>query len=81
MLRRGQVDAEAAAAAVCRHANSVTAVTAGDLADQGKAETCAAAGLARRGQAIERLEDAFAFVGRHAGPVVAHVEKRAARSS
>ena len=71
ILRRRQVDPEAAAAAFCRQANRIAAVTAGDVAHQGEAEPAAAAGLAAPAEAIERLEDALALGGRHAGPVVA----------
>ena len=46
ILRGRQVDAEAAAAAFCRQANRVAAVTAGDVAHQGEAKAAAAAGLA-----------------------------------
>src|SRR5437899_6565922 len=60
-LRRRQVDAEAAAPALCRQANRLAAVAARDLAHQGEAKPAAAPALARRGQAIERLEDAFAL--------------------
>ena len=54
------------------------AVTAGDVAHQGEAEPAAASALRRRGAAVERLEDALAFLGRHARPVVAHLEHGAA---
>ena len=70
ILGSGQVDAEAAAAAFCRQANRLAAMTPGDLAHQGEAKAAAAAVLAASRQAIERLEDALALVGRHAGPVV-----------
>src|SRR5665213_1463190 len=69
-----QVDAEAAAGAVCRQANSLAAVAPDDLAHQGEAEARAAAGLAAARQAMERLEDALALVGRHTRPVVAHLQ-------
>src|SRR5258707_396164 len=55
-LRRRQVDPEAAAAALCRKADCGAVVAAGDVAHQSEAEPAAAAGLARRGGTIERLE-------------------------
>src|SRR5690349_4284421 len=76
-LRRRQVDPEAAAAALCRKADYRPAVAVGDVAHQGEAEAAAAAGLARGGGAIERLEDALALGGRDARAVIADVEDRA----
>src|SRR5262249_35042522 len=52
-----QVDAEAAAATLCRQANRVTTATTRDLAHQRQSQSTAAAGLARVRQAIEGLED------------------------
>ena len=63
-------DPEAAAAAFCRQADGIAAVTASDVEHQGEAEPAAAAGLAAAGQAIEGLEDALSFRRRHAGPMV-----------
>ena len=45
-------------------------MTAGDLADQCQAQSAAATVLGGLGEAIERLEDALALAGRHAGAVV-----------
>src|SRR4051812_8185111 len=53
ILRSRQVDPEAAAAAFCRQADSVAAMTAGDVEHQGETEPAAATGLAAAGQAIE----------------------------
>src|ERR1700722_15667100 len=78
ILGGGQVDAEAAAAALCRQANRFTAVTSGDLADQRQAKATAAAILARLFEAIEGFEDALALGRRHAGPVVGHFQHGAA---
>ena len=72
-----QVDAKAAAATFCRQANRIAAVTTCDFADQGKTEPAAVAALPRRSQAIEGLEDTFAFVRWHARSVVAYFEHRA----
>jgi len=79
ILGGGQVDAEAAAATLCRQANRFAAVTSGDLADQRQAKATAAAVLAGLFETIEGFEDARAFGRRHAGPVVGNIQHGAAR--
>src|SRR5258708_15236727 len=74
ILRGRKVDAEAAAAALCRQANRLAAVAARDLAHQSEAKPAAAAVLARCGETIERFEDALALVRRNARAVVAHFQ-------
>src|SRR5262249_35926278 len=76
ILRGRQVDAEAAAAILCRQANCIAAVAPRDLSNEREAEAAAAAAFAGGCQAIEGLENALAFAGWHARPVVAHVQHR-----
>src|SRR6185503_13454178 len=72
----GETHLETAAAALSRQAADVAAVAARDLTHQRKPETRAGAG--RAGHAMERLEDALALLGRHAGAAVRDREQRAA---
>src|SRR4029453_3760805 len=77
ILRSRQVDPEAAAAAFCRQADGVAAMTAGGVEHHPDAKAAAPTGLPAPGQAIEGLEDALPLRCRNTRSMVGDFQNRA----
>src|SRR6185369_672594 len=75
-LVTGDAQGEAGAAAGLFFALHLAVMPPSDRADQCQAQADSAMPLAGAGEAIERLEDALSFRGRHTRPAVAHSHHR-----